>query len=318
MKVDKVYRWSAAEFGYIDKVISRQLTHKNITKYDKTGRAPIHYIAENGMFHHIPDNLLNSKTLLLPTADEHMTTPLHIAAQICQLHLLPKAVLTKDNLTKKNSSGDTPLHYAAYSGQLYATSAHLTTETMLTKNQLGQTVLHYAAQGSLITAIPKKFLTEANLTIGDNNGVTPLHLACALSLMQDIPNNVWTETSLTVKSTSGIAPIHWIVIKGWLHKIPKNVLTEPVMFTPYESECSSSSSSTQRLPRAAEQTALHLAKEHRQLNSLLGIEFSERIIPIVGEEWYNHNMSILTQLRQDGGVVSKVRPQSREIVELEI
>src|SRR5688572_16851295 len=79
---------------------------------------------------------------------------LHAAARQGGFAELPATLLTAENLTARNASGNTPLHIAAkygHLGQLPATL--LTPELLLRKNDAGYTPLHLAAREGTLAQV---------------------------------------------------------------------------------------------------------------------------------------------------------------------
>ena len=96
---------------------------------------------------------------------------------------------TRPDLTKKDTTGQTPLHHACSGGHLgdvrTLMSELLLTNQLIIKDYIGQTPLHCAcSEGHLeiVRALVQEVVSnynKDNLTVQDNAGRTPLHYACA-------------------------------------------------------------------------------------------------------------------------------------------
>src|SRR5262245_53175512 len=83
----------------------------------------------------------------------------HAAARSGSLAQLPAHLLTVENLTAGNSSGNTPVHIAAKYGTLDQLPASLlTAAVLLIKNDAGFTPLHLAAREGTLDRFPATLL----------------------------------------------------------------------------------------------------------------------------------------------------------------
>jgi len=81
---------------------------------DKVGKTPLHRAATQGTsLAHVPLSLLCSNP---PVARGDSWTLLHYAAEHGHLDKIPKIALTRENMLKKNLTGNTPLHIATRHG----------------------------------------------------------------------------------------------------------------------------------------------------------------------------------------------------------
>jgi len=97
---------------------------------------------------------------------------------------IPSAEIIAAGINLPNKHGNTPLHYAAQRNVLSDRGMFekiplelLTKENLTIKNTAGITPLHIAAQSGEIRLVPKELLNEELLTLPDNNGETPLDYA---------------------------------------------------------------------------------------------------------------------------------------------
>ncbi|NGX51961.1 MAG: Phosphocholine transferase AnkX [Candidatus Anoxychlamydiales bacterium] len=104
---------------------------------------------------------------------------LHIAAhaQHNDAGLITKALKLTREINSQDNTGQTPMHYASYSGNKQALEILLQNgaDKDITTNE-GQTPLHYAAGKGHVKAV-EILVQDADVTIEDNKGYTALDLA---------------------------------------------------------------------------------------------------------------------------------------------
>ena len=88
----------------------------------------------------------------------------HAAAREGTFNLLAVELLTLENLSRQNSSGNTPLHMAAKYGRFNQLPVELLNQYSLSlKNSAGYTPIHLAARSGHLAQIPRELLTRDNL-----------------------------------------------------------------------------------------------------------------------------------------------------------
>jgi Ankyrin repeats (many copies) len=107
--------YCAAKAGHLDQIPAHLLTRAAFALRDDKRRTPLHVAAFNAHLDQVPISVLQSSDMLLRSERGH--TPLHWAARH-QLEIVPRALLTRENLTIKTAFGQTPLDLAAAAGQL--------------------------------------------------------------------------------------------------------------------------------------------------------------------------------------------------------
>ena len=131
--------------------------------------------------------------------------------------------LTEETIRVRTKSGNTPLHRAAKSGNIYEIPKHLLrTELFLVKNCDWQntphrTPLHVAAMYGHLDQVPLEFLTKETLSVLDKYGRTPLHEAAASGHADRIPTEVLTPELLsTPEELYGNTVLHYL---AWRNQI---------------------------------------------------------------------------------------------------
>jgi hypothetical protein len=103
----------------------------------------------------LPGKCLTQTTLLARCSAHSDGTPLHVAASVGLLYLIPTGLLTSENLLIKNRKGQTPLLFAAKRGFLAQVPEHLLTqENLLMRDAEGHCPLLGAAESATLGLIP--------------------------------------------------------------------------------------------------------------------------------------------------------------------
>ena len=153
---------------------------------------------------------LTNCTLVYSLNSPKGITPLHIAAYSGDLVLL-KAIFERNQEYQKDGWGCTPLHYAAHNGHLEMCEYIMQTfENGNTRNNSGETPLHEAVyHGHSMTF---KFLVKNSVdnNPADHSGWTPLHCAALhghLEIFQFLMGIVKNKTPYTT-TPMGLFPLH--------------------------------------------------------------------------------------------------------------
>jgi len=245
----------------------------------------IHKACKNGRIKQLSKELLTEEYLLLQNRDN--ATALHIATEFGHLDQIPKALLTQKNLLMQDCGGNTVFQIAARYRHLHTLPQELLTEENLTvKDMDGYTVFHVACPKQ----IPSALMTEANILRVSNNGSTALHCMAIVGGLNNVPRELLTEQNLRTQDNRGRTVLQTVFMEaawyGRLDTIPRELFTEANLMITGEG--------TPLLAALVETRGYSKSKEE-VLELLLGIEFSEAIIPIVGREWYDKNKQICRQ-----------------------
>jgi len=226
----------------------------------------------------------------------------HLAAEYGHLNQIPEEFLTEAVVLTEAGNNGNVLHWAALHGHLdqipqsLLTDKNLQTRTKADELDDGEgtvkgytvgqaTVIHIAALFGNLNQVPEAALTQSNLTKVCALGRTVFHAAASSGQLNQIPEELLTEANLLIRNKiSGYTPLHTAAAYGSLAQIPKHVLTER--------NCLEVDSPND--PK----TVLHIARDAGYLDQLLGLEFSDGIVGIVGEEWYAKNAEICRTRQQ--------------------
>jgi ankyrin repeat protein len=124
-------------------------------------------------------------------------------------------------------------HEAALKGHLDLIPKELlTAENLLKPDEDGQTCFHFAASRGHLGQIPQELLTNRNLHLPDQYGWNGFQLAAANKHLHQIPKELLTEETLIQLLTEethslegeGQRFIHLLAQKGSLDQIPKEIL----------------------------------------------------------------------------------------------
>ena len=136
-------------------------------------------------------------------------TPLHIAAYSGDLDLL-KTIFERNQEYQTDGWGCTPLHYAAHNGHLEMCEyLKQTFDNGNTENESGKTSLHEAAHHghSKTFEILLKNLVDNNPA--DNQGFTPLHIAALHGHLEIFEFLMGIVKNKTPHTKNGLFPLHF-------------------------------------------------------------------------------------------------------------
>ncbi|KAI2625656.1 ankyrin [Hypoxylon sp. NC1633] len=117
--------------------------------------------------------------------------------------------------------GNSPLHYAAASGNVDAASALLRQKGILvdSQNEAGQTALHLAAGNNLIDVCSTLLKAGADVDIQDINGFTPLYIAIRKRFAEVLMNMLnYYPLKLNKLDPNDVA---WVQRQPWGHNMPR-------------------------------------------------------------------------------------------------
>ncbi|MCP5369897.1 MAG: ankyrin repeat domain-containing protein [Rickettsiaceae bacterium] len=161
-------------------------------------------------------------------------TALHIAVSVCtevNQELVDLLLNKGADPTIKNNGGNTPLHLAAYSGNVeifkkiliaVEQAEKMTPEHLNSRNKEGNTSLHAAV--SARTEVNQEVNQElvdlllnkgADPTIKNNGGNTPLHLASLCGNKKIVDLLIDKEVDLNIQNTDGNTPLHLASLLGY-------------------------------------------------------------------------------------------------------
>ncbi len=122
----------------------------------------------------------------------------------------------KQWINEKNCKGSTPLHLAAFKGNIEVIHLLMANGAdMECLNNREQNVMHMAVQGDSPNALiyfQRKFLMSFNSK--DENGSTPLHLACYYGSEHSVLFLVSWNCNLDLQDMEGYTPLHLAVLAG--------------------------------------------------------------------------------------------------------
>jgi len=172
------------------------------------GRSPLDWLAQNGDFYRVPQDLLTESALLNPDPDGW--TPTHWAAERGHLNLLPPGALTEKTLLAPNKAKNTPLHVAARYGHLTQIPTPLLTEKnlLLPGTSKNLTPLQICALWGHLDQVPVQTLTPQNLLSTPIDNFTPLIAAANLHHLYKLEQKLTISTLNHIrKQLSSIKPI---------------------------------------------------------------------------------------------------------------
>ena len=186
--------------------------HAHPSGKGKLGRTPLHVACLHGHIE-IVKYLINEQGVTPSCEDDNGNTPLHCANSSAIARFLVEE--KKCDINHRNKYNDTPLHDAAYNGQLDVVEYLITSQHCdpACKGRAGYTPLHSACCGGHIEVV--KYLINkqgVNPSCEDNNGTTPLHCTKTREVAQylvetmkcDINHrNMYNDTPLHVAANKG-------------------------------------------------------------------------------------------------------------------
>jgi len=161
----------AAKYGHLCQMPCEALTMEHLGVLNRRNKAPLHYAAESGYLHQIPQEVLNN-------IDFEKTKELCLlAAQKGEIYLLPSNKLTNDIVLHRHTDGRNALHAAAISKSLdQFHPSLLTAESLAIEDYQGWTVLLLAAAHGSLNQVPTKAIDEEEL-LRSYSGQTALDCA---------------------------------------------------------------------------------------------------------------------------------------------
>jgi len=282
--VAKMTLLRAAEQGTLaaisqDDAASGLLTEENLREAHY-GWNTYHTAAKHGHLNQIPKELFTAGSMQDRTCGK---TFLHIAAEFGYLDQLPGELLTEENVLERCDYHSTVLHVAARFGHLDQISKELKTEANMLKTNMGGTVIFEAAKYGNLAQVPRELLTEANLQKAIK-GNTVFQAAASSGNLSLIPKEFLTEENILQMDESNDNVIHNAANNGHLDQVPREFLTEENL----------------TVEDGWGRTALEYAAEEECLDQLLGVEFSEDVISVVGKEWYERNKAVCASIAPSG------------------
>jgi len=115
------------------------------------------------------------------------------------------------------------------------------------------------------------------MLVKDKCGLTPFHRTAINGHIDQAREFAEDVECLLYPDNTGKTALHFAARFGHLHQIPTKLLTEENL----------------RIHDEHGITPLHEAEDAGRLDQLLGIEFSEELRNLVGEDWYNRNLEII-------------------------
>lgn len=245
--------------GDIDKLPASAFTQANLSELGVDKETAFHVAAEYGCLDRFPSKLLTHRNLMRQS--QRFGTVLHHAAAFGHLDQIPQAVLTEKNLLVPNKNDDPEIGFL---GQVA---------------DIGRaTVLHIAALNSRLEQIDKKFLTEKNVLLACASGDTVVHAAAMVGQLNCLPKELLSPRILLSKNIwNGNSALHCAAENDVLKDVPQTLLTE--------ANCMAKNK--------YDETVFETAREHECLDQLLGMELSESVREIVGNDWFEKNKKIL-------------------------
>jgi ankyrin repeat protein len=109
-----------------------------------------------------------------------------------------------------NNHGNTPLHHAAWSGNLKATTDLLNRKDVdiNVTNKLGETPLHKVVLHENTEVLEKLIAAGANVNALDNSGSTPLHNAASSQNARAVRILIEADANVNALDNSGSTPLH--------------------------------------------------------------------------------------------------------------
>ena len=229
---------------------------------------------------------------------------LRAAATNGTISYISKRLLTVENLIAKVDvnyvySSDraewTALHWAVASGNLPQIPKGLLVrlkpehlEISAQNKQSTWAPLHSAAINGHLKHIPKHLFSNKNLLQRSRSGYTVFHHAVEAGNLYQIPEEFLSLDNLT-QEIDGWTAIHHAALFGHLKHIPRNLLTAEVLMM------------TDRKSR----TILEVAAANNELDQLLGIQLPPAAINIVGDAWWERNLTALHEFNTKNIPMSK-------------
>jgi len=152
----------------------------------------------------------------------------------------------------------------------------LTGENMLVCDKFGYTAFHIATKAGKLDKIPERLMTEEHLSNQGEFGLSVFHFAALTGHLDQIPKE-WLSAKNLLAECTGNTALHNAGANGHLDQIPVELLTEANLIT----------------ENAVGVNVFRMAAKNGHLDQLLGLKFSEAIIPSVGNTWYAKNLAIL-------------------------
>ena len=174
------------------------------------------------MIHRIPVRYRTARNFLMLDFTSYFTV-IQLAAKAGQLRLVPKELLTVDNLFVRDGDGDTVFHFDAVNRcDLLEIASHLflSENVLLHPNYSGFTVLHCVALGESLNRLPREYLTKDNLSLKDHHRWTIYHIAAAKSCLHQIPGELLTSDALLFGDVNGATPLDFAALEEDLNCVP--------------------------------------------------------------------------------------------------
>ncbi|KAJ1162451.1 hypothetical protein NDU88_002919 [Pleurodeles waltl] len=150
--------------------------------------------------------------------DKHTNTPLHYAAHSGNLRTVLDLLAAGADIVQKNQSGLTPLHFAAYGGSRVILQELLgrRPNSINLLSYKGFSLLHEAVRGRAVEAV--KFLLEkgANPNLKDQDGLTALHMAVSQGSQLICRHLIDHGADVKMRNKDGDTCLHLAAMKGSL------------------------------------------------------------------------------------------------------
>lgn len=192
--------------------IARLLTRYTIPldDQDKTGSAPLHYIAERGR----PGlaEVLYEKFAKLELRDHEGMTPLLRAARSGSAVMVGWFIERGADLGAKDNTGHTALHWAAANTPQAVQQLVEKGFDPNKRDNLARTALHYARNDSVVRLLVAH---NANVNAPDTNGATPLHTTASAGLASAVAGLANAGANINATDKAGRTPLHYAIAAGF-------------------------------------------------------------------------------------------------------
>lgn len=212
--------YQAAVAGSLNQIPSQLLTKEILTKRYSDESTVLGAVIDNHHLNKFPKDLWTSEMLLKesgeggekPGGNGNRACYIHEIAEMGDLCYLPKEVLTREVIFKKDRAGNNVLFYATRMGELkYIPEAYLTKDCLMDQNVWGETMLHWAASSKRLKLIPKGLITKEALAIVNKRGETPIQVAIMCGCLDQIDLSYLTQKVMLNKNGKVASPIELLM-----------------------------------------------------------------------------------------------------------